>query len=383
MKRLLLSLFASLACVVAVRALELPPAFSDHMILQRDRAIPVWGTADAGSQITVTFGSQTKSATVKPDGSWSVQLDAMPASDSPRELAVSGNRKSEIKNLKFTDILVGEVWLCTGQSNMKFMLKQATGGADAIKGSSNPNLRLLNFVGTLRSGVAATNYFSTSGWQPSSPKTSADFSAIAWHFGDKLQRELGVPVGLIHNSVGGAPIEAFLPPAAQIAGRTQHWQTNTNYPRWCRERAAQELAKYRSTFHPYAPFALHEAGIAPLQPYALRGVLWYQGESNATETPESPALDTAPYEQMFRALVTDWRRAWNDPKLPVYFPTLPSLNRDWESFRKMQTKLAEEIPYCGTVPTLEFGHPTDVHPPNKRPVAERLADLALKKIYGR
>lgn len=383
MKRSLVFLFASFVCSVVCSALELPPVFTDHMVLQRDRPIPIWGTAEPSATITVIFGSQTKSTPVSPNGKWSVLLDAMPASSEPRVLAVSEIQKSEIKNLKFTDVLIGENWLCTGQSNMKFMLKQATGGADGIKASSNPNLRLLNFVGALRNGVTATNYFSTTGWQPSSPKTSADFSAIAWYFGDQLQRELRIPVGLIHNSVGGAPIEAFLSPAAQIPGRTDHWQTNTNYPKWCRERAAQELAKFRAAFHPYAPSALHEAGIAPLQPYAIRGVLWYQGESNATETPESPALDTAPYEQMFHALVTDWRHAWNDPHLPVYFPTLPSLNRDWQPFREMQTRLAAEIPNCGTIPTLDLGHPTDVHPPDKRPVAEHLAALALKKTYGR
>lgn len=381
---LALSLFAA-----AGFALELPPVFADRMVLQAGRPVPVWGTAKPGAEIAVRFAGQEKRAKADATGRWMVGLDAMGVAVSGAVLTVRGDFESQTPALTLHDVVVGEVWLCTGQSNMRFMLKQAAGGADAVRTSDNRQLRLLNFTGTLRRGVPAADYFHTAGWQFSSPQSAADFSAVAWFFGQKLQRELRVPVGLILNAVGGAPIEAFLPEETiagdvELATRCGAWLENPRYPGWCRARATQELAKLPgTTFHPFAPSALHRAGMAPLQPFGIRGVLWYQGESNATDTPESPALDPAPYAKMFRLLAGAWRRAWSDPRLPVLFVELPPLNRDWGRFRAMQAQLAAGIPDCGMVTTTDVGHPTDVHPPDKRPVGERLADLALTGVYGR
>lgn len=379
--RRLLCLFLLLAA--STRGLELPPVFGDHMVLQRDHSIRVWGDDAPGTTVRVDFAGCAKSVRSDPTGRWAVELDPTPACSSGRVLSVVGTQ-----TIQLSDVLVGEVWLCTGQSNMRFMLRQATGGAEAIRQSGDTGLRLLNFTGTLKEGTTAQSYFSTSGWQPSSPASSPDFSAVAWFFGQGLRRELGVPIGLILNAVGGAPIESFLPPAvisadASCTQRTAGWTTNTAYPRWCRERAAQEMAKFRTPgFHPFAPSALHVAGLAPLQPFALRGILWYQGESNATDTPETPALDPAPYAHMFTALVNDWRRAWSQPDLPVCFVQLPALNRDWAAFRTMQAGLTNSLPHCGMVATLDLGHPTDVHPPNKKPVGERLAARVLRDVYN-
>lgn len=370
-------------------ALELPPVFSDRMVLQAGRPAPVWGTAKPGTEIAVSFAGQEKRAKADAAGRWKVELDAMEVAASGAVLTVRGEFESRAAALTLHDVVVGEVWLCTGQSNMRFMLKQATGGADAVRTSDNRQLRLLNFTGTLRRGVSAADYFRTVGWQVSSPHSAADFSAVAWFFGRRVQRELQVPVGLILNAVGGAPIEAFLPEEtiaadAELTARCDAWLDNPRYPGWCRARATQELAKFPgTTFHPFAPSALHRAGMAPLQPFGIRGVLWYQGESNATDTPESPALDPAPYAKMFRLLAGEWRRAWSDPRLPVLFVELPPLNRDWGRFRAMQAQLAAGIPDCGMVTTVDVGHPTDVHPPDKRPVGERLAGLALTGAYGR
>ncbi len=370
----------------SANAIELPPVFGNSMVLQRGQPVPVWGKAAAGAEICVSFAKQEKHATADSSGHWQVMLDSLEASAGGAMLTIREDSKSKISELKFSDVVVGEVWLCSGQSNMRFMLKQATGGAEEVRNSSAFNLRLLNFTGALKDGVTATNYFSTPGWQVCGPKTAADFSAVAYFFGKKLHRELGVPVGLIWNAVGGAPIEAFLPEQlfsndAELRERTANWLGNQKYPHWCRERAKQESAKLRgASFHPFAPSALHEAGFAPVEPFAIRGVLWYQGESNATDTPESPALDPAPYEKMFRLLVTDWRKTWNNPSMPVYFVQLPSLNRDWGKFREVQAKLADEIPNCGMAVTFDLGEPTNVHPPNKKPVGERLAELAVRNI---
>lgn len=360
--------------------------FTDNMVLQCGVAVPVWGTAGAGEDVSVSFAGQEKKATAGADGRWRLQLDPLDASETPRDLGLrfqaSGLR------FQFTNVLVGEVWLASGQSNMRFPLKQATGGAEETGRSADPGLRLLNLAGSLRAGVAASNYFSTGGWQICGPAGAGDFSAVAYFFGRKLRRELGVPVGLVLNAVGGAPVEAFLPERLRradrdLGARTENWLENPAYPQWCRERAKQELAGLpKPGFHPFAPSALHDAGLAPIQPFAIRGVVWYQGESNATGTPDGPALDPAPYARMFRLLVADWRSAWNSPDLPVVFAQLPGLNRDWVPFREMQAQLAREIPNCGMAVTIDTGHPQDVHPPDKKPVGERLALCAMKIAYG-
>jgi sialate O-acetylesterase len=278
----------------------------------------------------------------------------------------------------FTNVVVGEVWLCTGQSNMRWMLKQTTDAAGA--GDPDPELRLLNFVPDYKASTTASNYFRCAGWQSARPATAADFSAVGMHFGRMLRRELGVPVGLVLNAVGGAPIEAFLPDLRRGAA----WLGDTNYPGWCRERARQEMTSAKNNgFHIFGPAALHDAGFASLQPYALRGVLWYQGESNASDTPEQKARDPAPYARMFTGLVRDWRAAWKDPQLAVLTVQLPGLNREWAAFREMQAQVARSIPAVGMAVTIDLGHPTDVHPRNKRTVGERLARIALAGPYGR
>jgi len=320
----------------------------------------------------------------------------MPASGRSRRLTAG--------SATFTNVVVGEVWLCAGQSNMRWMLKQSTGAKETITGAALPDLRLHDSHGrlyphrrkysleTLRE-TTAENYYSTVGWQPSSPEVAATFSAVAFHCGRKLHAELRVPIGLIHNAIGGVPMETYIPREAmardlELSKLLPAWYKNPLYPQWCRERGAYNLAEWLANpqgpapHHSFEPGFLFEAGMRPLLPFALRGFLWYQGESNATvDGSRGPAVDPCVNRHKFVTLIRSWRLAWRDETLPFYFAQLPGLNRDWELFREMQDDVNREVPRTGMAVTIDVGHPTNVHPPGKQPVGERLALLALRDTY--
>lgn len=365
---------------------QLGKPFGSHMVLQRDKPVPVFGQAAPGAVVKVVFAGQERTSQADKLGKWSVTLGAMSANSLPQELVV----RSGSHTITLGDVLVGEVWLCAGQSNMRWMLQQSKGAKQAIDAASNLNIRLLDFTGTLYPKkkryplgtlrrVGADNYYETQGWTRCSPETAATFSAVAYYFGDKLQNTLEVPIGLIHNAVGGVPMESYIPTA-----NSSGWLDDANMPAWCRERGRDNLAAWLekrvlpAPHHPFEPGFLFDAGMRPLVPMALRGFLWYQGESNATASGAgSPAIDPAANKKKFVSLINAWRKAWDDPKLPFYFVQLPGLNRDWPLFREMQLEVSQEVPHTGMVVAIDVGHPTNVHPADKRPVGERLAQLAL------
>jgi len=204
---------------VIAGGLDLAPPFTDHMVLQRGKAIPVWGTAKPKSTVVVEFGEQKLKGKVDDRGKWSVKLNAMKASAEGRELKVSGDGETK----RLGDVVVGDVWVATGQSNMRFMLEQCLGGKEEAVNSTDSELRLFNHAGTLHPGgkkydvdflkkMTIENYYATKGWQPSAPKTSTGFSGVAYFFGKKLREELKIPIGVINYSVGGSPIEAHIAP---------------------------------------------------------------------------------------------------------------------------------------------------------------------------
>ena len=366
--------------------LQMGKPFGSHMVLQRDKPVPVFGWAVPGENVKVTFAGQEHTAIADTHGRWLITLERMSANTTPQDLVVvSGERE-----IKLEDMLVGEVWLCAGQSNMRWMLQQSKGAKQAIAGATNPNIRLLDFTGVLYPkktryplgelrSIGSDNYYTTDGWRRCSPETAATFSAVAYYFGDKLQSTLEVPVGLIHNAVGGVQMESYIPTA-----NSSGWLDDPDMPAWCRERARDNLAAWLekpaapTPHHPFEPGFLFEAGMRPLLPMALQGFLWYQGESDATASGAgSPAIDPAANKKTFVSLISSWRDAWNDPTLPFYFVQLPGLNRDWPLFREMQLEVSQEVPHTGMAVTIDVGHPTNVHPADKRPVGERLAQLAV------
>ena len=377
-------------------SLRVAKVFSDRMVLPRNKQIPVWGTAKPGTEISVSFKSRRKSTIAKNDGSWMVSLDPLPANADPTNL--------KINNLIIRDVLVGDVWICSGQSNMRWMLKQSKDAKEHIAAANDKHLRLLDLTGKvyptsraydreLLRTTTANNYYQWSGWRSAASESVAGFSAVAYHFGKRL-RELkpDVPLGLIHNAIGGTPMESWIPESRLLTDAelqtliTTPWylEDHPRYPKWCGLRGRQNLKSYFDLpdgsvpHHPFAPGFLFEAGIEPFTRLPVSGVIWYQGESNATQDgANSPAIDPAWNRKLFITLIRSWRDAWRNEKLPFIFAQLPGLNRDWPLFREMQLKVAEGDPHTHMAVTIDVGHPTNVHPGDKQPVGRRMAEIAV------
>jgi len=384
-------------------ALELARAFQDHAVLQADKRMPVWGTTVPGAEVRVSLGTRRESATAAADGTWLVEFAPIEASNNGFELRVS----SGTERITRRDLVFGEVWIASGQSNMRWMLKDCATGKEAISASSDEGLRLCNSQGRLHPGGAKypreflvglnpSNYYQSKGWEPASPRSTPTFSGVAYFFGQRLRTNLKVPVGIIHLAVGGTPMEAHMPKSIFQRDDTlrpllREWWQNPRYPKWCRERAALNLSEWlrnppegQDPPHPFAPGFLWEAGIDPLLPFPVRGVIWYQGESNATvDGGRGAPVPKAVNRRKFEALISSWRRAWRDEELPVYFVQLPGLNRNWPLFREMQLEVSQQVRHTGMAVTIDVGHPTNVHPQRKKPVGDRLANLALASTYKR
>lgn len=391
-----LTLFASSATHAAV---TLASAFGDHMVIQRDIPVPVFGVGEPGEVLAVTLGSQRRKATVGKDGRWRVAFDALRASDKPIAFKVVSSNTIEL-----SDVLVGEVWLAAGQSNMEWPLSASDGAKVAVAAANHPGIRLLHLEGAARGGSGkytpaqlerlTDERFFTGQWRACSPKTAAPFSAVGYYFALKLHQELGVPVGVIDVAIGGTPAEAWIsreglsshPQLAELV--KGNWLDNPHLGAWCRGRARSNLSRALAEDdtipgddlgpnHSFKPTFCWSSGVEPLVPTAIRGVLWYQGESNAQE-----AWRVQQHNQLFPLLVSDWRKRWGRSNLPVLFVQLPSMGRPhWPWFREGQRRTLAQIPNTGMAVTIDVGHPTNVHPTNKRPVGERLARWALAKTY--
>ena len=384
-------------------ALKLALPFSDHAVLQADKVLPVWGKALPGAEVRVSLGNRNAQTSASAEGVWEVAFPPVVASGEGIELIVTAGDEREVRK----DIVFGEVWVATGQSNMRWMLKDCARGEEALASGEDAELRVLNFQGRLHPGgkrysrkfLAALNegnYYESKGWQRASAESLGTFSGVGYFFAKRLRKELGVPVGVIHLAVGGSPMEAHLPEGAflreeQLSGLLREWWKNPEYPQWCRDRPALNLTEWlkdpilgRTPPHPFAPSFLWNAGIHSLLPFPVKGVLWYQGESNATVNgAKGAAVSKEVNRRKFEALIGAWRRAWREEELPVYYAQLPGLNRNWPLFREMQLEVSREVPEVGMAVTIDVGHPTDVHPIMKQPVGARLAGLALGKTYGK
>jgi sialate O-acetylesterase len=362
-------LLAALA-TFAHAEVALPKIFSDHMVLQRDQPVAVWGTAAPGESVTVRFASDTQSAVADASGAWSVRLSPLTASAEGRDLVVSASN-----TLTLSDVLVGEVWIGSGQSNMEKQIGHRSGQRPCdnfeaeIASADHPLLRLYQFP---RNGKPAEGD-ATLRWLPCSPDTVArtNFSAAAYYFGRELQRELKVPVGLIHASVGGTRIEAWTPPEAYAAVPT-----------------LADVASHAGNAKTRIG-SLYASMIRPLVPFTVRGWLWYQGESNLM------TRDFESYTEKMQALVGAWRGAWAQPDAPFYFvqlaPYAYSVRRQPEPlsaealplFWEAQRAAAARIQNSGSVVITDTSaNVGDIHPTNKRDVGERLARLALSRTYG-
>jgi len=379
--------------------LQLPNLFTDHLVLQREIPIPVWGTADENAAIEMSL-NQTKIST-KADyfGNWTINLPAMQAGG-PYQLIIQSN--GEIIHLK--DIYIGEVWLCAGQSNMEWPLKNAAKGAIEIPKAHHPKIRFFHLKkrhDTYRTPYTSEqlidftkgNFFHPTKWELCTPETAAEFSGVGYFFGKQLQDALpNVAIGLIQAAVGGSPAQSWVSKEAltshpqmqsllHIAGK-QTWLDSEIIHPWLAERAKENWANWKKTEnanlpgHPFAPSYLYDAAIRSIAPYPIRGAIWYQGESNATHPKSYPVL--------MELLLKDWRKLWAQGDFPFYFVQLPKIgNRSlWPEFRQAQAE-GLSIPNTAMVVTIDEGHPSDVHPREKEVIGQRLANLALAKTYAK
>lgn len=367
-------------------------------MLQREAAAPVWGWADPGEQVTVSIAGQTKSTKADKDGKWMVKLADLKAGG-PHALTVKGKNTVTVE-----DVLIGEVWLGSGQSNMAMTVNRAKDFEQEQAAATHPRIRMF----TVASGASATAQPDCKGaWEICSPESVARFSAAAYFFGRELHKALNMPVGLVNSSVGGTPIESWISPEAQArspelqaffeaqkteeakfdpaAAKVQHAKA---LERW-KEAAAKAKAEGKpAPRRPQDPIAVRErkgnAGglfngkIAPLIPYAIRGAVWYQGEANTVP-------DKAPfYQHQLPLLVKDWRERWGYafPFAWVQLPNYDAPGRDWPTVREAMLK-SLSLPATGMAITMDIGEAGDIHPKNKQDAGKRLALWALAAVYGR
>lgn len=366
--------------------LQMPELFTDNMVLQYGRPLKVQGKANAAEKVTVSIDKQKHSAVAGSDGKWAVELQPLKAGG-PYTLTVSAGKQKQTYN----NVLAGEVWLCSGQSNMEFYLNWSTTAKQDVPQATNNNIRFYDMKARWRTDAVEWDasvldslnhlqYYKDTRWTVSSPETAGNFSAVAYYFGKKLQDSLQVPVGLICNAIGGSPTEAWVDRNTleyQFPAILRNWKQNDFIQDWVRGRAALNVKKSADKLqrHPYEPCYLYESGIRPLEQFPIKGIIWYQGESNAH--------NREAHEKLFRLLVESWRKNWGDPDLPFYFVQLSSMDRpSWTWFRDSQRRLMAEIANTGMAVSSDKGDSLDVHPKQKKEVGERLAAWALDKTYG-
>ena len=402
MKRRLLTFVFILSCSVSALAnVTLPDVISSSMVLQRDRSIPIWGKADPGESITVRFGNQTKTATADGEGKWIVHLNAMRASATPLAMIVEGKNRIEL-----SDILVGEVWLVAGQSNMQRLLSETANGEQAIANANHPLIRLFNVSRQVGFKHAPPPL---AVWRACSFESVKEFSAAGYYFGVELEKELNVPIGLINSSYGGSQAEAWTPVEYLLASpdlkptvdRTRIWdaerpRVKAEYDealkKWREQADKAKDSGARPQPSPAVPDALREyriaasiydGMIAPLIPFALRGAFWYQGESNEARAQQ--------YEILLPTMIKAWRERWREGDFPFGIVQLPNyrdpkpdpVDEAWSFIREAQRRTALTVRNTGLIVTIDIGEAHDIHPKNKLDVGKRMARWALAEIYGR
>lgn len=372
---------------------KLPGIFSDHMVLQHGRTVPVWGWADEGEQISVSFRDQTLETTAR-NGRWSVQLAPLKPGG-PDDLVIRG-----ATTIKLQNVLAGEVWVGSGQSNMEWALRRSSEPENAIANSNHPEIRL--FTVPKRKADEPVDNVDAS-WVVCSPETSPSFSAVAYYFGRDLQQSLGIPVGLIHTSWGGSPAEVWIS-SDVLQANAEHQQEILAAHEEAFKRYQNALAEFeraqanpstnqanrRRPNAPWKPSELYNGMIAPIVPFAIAGVIWYQGESNASRAEQ--------YRTLFPNMIANWRQAWGQGDFPFLAVQLAPWDKnrrrsleeiaatpgesEWAELREAQMHATQVLPRTGLAVIIDAGDKDDIHPQQKEPVGKRLALLARAIAYG-
>lgn len=357
-KRSMFSIFLLLLSSSSAFAdLQMPSFFSDHMVLQQGRPIPVWGWADPGDHITVALGNTTGEAVASNEGKFTIWLPAQP-SGGPHRLDIRGD-----STVTLTDVLIGEVWICSGQSNMEWTVNQAGNPDEEIAAANHPQIRHFKVAHKISNNpddnVAGQ-------WEVCSPKTAANFTAVGYYFGRHLQQTLNVPIGLLNASWGGTIAEAWT--SREALSKDEDFAPIL-------ERAADFNPK-----NPNQASVLYNGMLKPLIPFAIRGAIWYQGESNVDRAQQ--------YAKLFPTMIRDWRSRWGQGDFPFLFVQLAPF-RYWYPDTRNCPELWEaqlstlSLPNTGMAVTTDIGNITDIHPKNKQDVGKRLAVWALANSYGR
>jgi sialate O-acetylesterase len=382
---------------------RLPAMFTDNGVLQRDIPLPVWGWAEPGEEVTVKIGDQAKTATADAKtGKWSVKLDPMKAGG-PLTLTVSGKNTITVQN-----VLVGEVWICSGQSNMQFAVKGVRRALEEIDAAKFPKIRLISVQ--LHGSPKPEDDFKGH-WVECNPETVAGFSAVGYFFGRDLFQQLEVPIGLIHCSYGGSSCESWVNRTAleaepDLKPMLKHYDKEIDeyteagakekYARqlenWQKAVAAARAAGTKLPTRPRAstdprtnsqsPANLYNAMLRPVMPYAIRGAIWYQGETNTGRAYQ--------YRTLFPALIKSWRAEWQEGDFPFYFVQLANYQATrpepaesaWAELREAQS-MTLKLPATGEAVIIDIGQADNIHPTNKQDVGKRLALWAMAKTYGR
>jgi sialate O-acetylesterase len=403
MRRHILFCLAVLCMSDPVRADVVPAyVFGDNAVLQRDKPVPVWGTADAGEKVSVSFAGQTVEATADAQGKWRVDLPAMPANATPADMVIKGKN-----TITRTNILVGEVWLASGQSNMEQKIRETFDSAIDIAGSARfPMIRELKPEKQTAYEPMATG---TGAWKVAGPETTGEFSAIGYHFALTLYKVLNVPVGMIDTSKGASKLRTWVDPATlkaepafkadleddakKIAAYPQvKAKFDAEIKKWEAEKAAAAAAK--TPFNKpnpgpgwpgtpggpddmFRPGTFYNGMIHPLLPCAMRGVIWYQGEGDCG------LYDY--YAKGFPAMITAWRKLFEQGDFPFYWVQLSaygdSVSTLWPFMREAQNA-ALTLPNTGHAISFDLGQPGNIHPQRKQEVGRRLARVALARTYG-
>jgi sialate O-acetylesterase len=382
---------AALGTATEPRAeLKLHPLFSDHMVLQADFSCPIWGTVEPGEEVTVSIAGQKKTAKADGEGNWSLKLDPSKAGG-PHELTVAGRNSVTVH-----DVLFGEVWVCSGQSNMEWVVSNSNNFPEEKAAANFPEIR--HFLVKKNPQDAPIRTLSGD-WKLTTPETVGGFTAVGYFFGRELFKKLNVPIGLIHTSWGGTAAQLWtskpaleaspvLKPILDVFPRQMenYEKALSKYKEDSEKAKAESKPAPKAPNKPMAPCCLYNGMIAPVIPYGIKGAIWYQGESNAGNPKE--------YQTLFPEMIRNWRKDWGQGEFPFGFVQLANfkanknekldqpVESNWAELREAQT-MTLSLPHTGMAVIIDIGHPTDIHPRNKQDVGKRLALWAESQVYGK
>lgn len=396
--KLIVALILAGASSAPASDIRLPALISDNMVLQQQMPVRIWGMAQPGERVSVAVAGYSAAPKANADGRWEAFLPPMPAGG-PYDLTITAGRTVTLRN-----VLIGEVWVASGQSNMAWTVDRSAQADKEIPLANDPQIRFFQTPTTVAEQPAED--VPNAAWKICTPENAAKFSAVAYFFARELRRARGVPIGILQSAVGGTPAQAWTSRPALEANPRLHyyleqWQQRVaEYPA-AKAKYDQALAQWKRLAeqarregkeaprppqmplggpgHTHTPSGLYNGMIAPLTPYAIRGAIWYQGESNAGST------DNELYRYLFAEMILDWRRAWAQGPFPFLFVQLASFEppegRQWPILRDSQTRTLE-LANTAMAVAIDIGESNDIHPKNKQDVGRRLALAARAVAYG-